>query len=389
MPRVPARMSVRTRVPAWTIDAGLAVICTVPGLVVALLQGSWPVVTLSSLGLAGVALFWRRRNPLLVLISVAALGSLAETEYFILVVCLAVFEVASTRSVGHAVLGYVIATGLPLIGTTAKILLGFHDAATNGVTPAVGLGTSIIDPYVVIALAVGMVLQSTRQRRRTQEDLTEQRIEHARALERARIAAEMHDVVGHALTVMISLANGARSAWQTDPRRSATALEHLGVVGATALEDMQRTLQVLRESDHELDEALHRSGHDLSDVETMIEVYRATGLPVHLTRLGQTIPDSTMLHSAIHRIVEECLTNSLRYATDVSRVEVKIVCRDGMIVIDVVDDGRGRSAESLGTGRGLIGIAERAASFGGTSASGPVAPHGWAVHATLPMEGIA
>ncbi|SMQ75553.1 Signal transduction histidine kinase [Plantibacter sp. VKM Ac-1784] len=372
----------------WALDIGLAAIAVVPGVVNVLVEEPAPALTVTLLGVTAVVLCGRRRAPWAVLTVVAVLAAIGDGRSFTLAVCLAVFEVALRAPLGRAVLGYLLAVGVPLLGTTVKIMLGVDAAATGDVTPAIGVGTSIIDPYVVLAFAAGIVVQSTRQRRRAQDALLEQRIDSARALERARITAEMHDVVGHALTVMISLANGARSAWQTDPERSTQALTHLGEVGATALEDMQRTLRVLRDSDQELDDALHHSGYDLSDIDAMIEVFHTAGMPVTLRHAGDPIPESAMLHAAIHRIVQECLTNVLRYARGARTVEVSLDCSAsaGTVAITVVDDGAPTDAQSLGTGRGLIGISERAASFGGSCAYGPRSPHGWAVMTTLRTE---
>lgn len=378
----------RTSWQLWALDIGLAVIAVVPGVVNTVVEDPTPALTVTLLGVTAVVLCGRRRAPWAALTVVSVLAAIGDSRSFTLAICLAVLEVALRAPIVRAVLGYLIAVGVPLLGTTVKVMLGVDAAATGDVTPAIGVGTSIIDPYVVLVFAAGIVVQSTRQRRRAQEALLEQRIDSARALERARIAAEMHDIVGHALTVMISLANGARSAWHTDPQRSTQALTHLGEVGATALEDMQRTLRVLRDSDQELDDALHHSGYDLSDIETMIEVFHTAGMPVSLRRAGDPIPESAMLNAAIHRIVQECLTNVLRYAHKASAVDVAIDCSAsaGTVTITVVDDGAPTNSPSLGTARGLIGISERAASFGGSCTYGPRAPRGWAVTTTLRTE---
>lgn len=391
-------------------DIGLAVIAVSPGVVSALAPG--PVTAASGLSVVllvatAVALYWRARAPWRVLTLVALFAAIGDSRLFTLALCLAVFELARRESIRRAALGYLVAVGLPLLGTTVKIMLGFNIAATGDVVPALGVGTSIVDPYVVLACAAGVVVQSTLQRRRAQAALLEERIDSARALERARITAEMHDIVGHALTVMISLAGGARAAWQTDPERARQALAHLGEVGATALEDMQRTLRVLRDSDQALDDSLHHSGYDLPDIEVMIEVFRSAGMPVTFERSGDPIPASAMLHAAIHRIVQECLTNVLRYAHGTESVKVDLVCSAaaGTVTIRVEDDGipggipssalyartqqgtqSPRIQPSQGTGRGLIGVAERAHSFGGSCVYGPRSPRGWSVTATLGTE---
>lgn len=386
----PARRGAIASVLAWAtkhprvVTATVALLATVPFLIVALLRGSSPdLFAGASLVAAGVLLLWRARYPIVVVSLVALLASTTDPRLFTAAIAVALYEVARQRRLSVGILGYLIAVGVPLASTGVKIALGLHPGAASGETPPVGLGTSIIDPYVLIGLAAGIVIQNIQERRRAQSALLEQQLSHARAIERARITAEMHDIVGHALTVMVALANGARSGSTTDPERSAQALEHLTQVGATAMDDMQRTLRVLRDSDAELDESLHRSGHDLPPMEESIEVFRAAGLPVTLTQTGSPIPDDPLLITTMHRIVQEGLANALRYAVGATRVDVAIRHGHGLLTIDVTDDGTATRAPSVGTGRGLIGIAERAAAFNGTSAAGPRAPHGWQTRTIL------
>ncbi|WZH36350.1 MAG: histidine kinase [Microbacterium enclense] len=380
---------VETRTPfsRWQralVDGALAVAAVLPGLIGA--GGERPTSAL--LVVVAVILCARRRMPWAILVLVSVLASTADGRAFTLALCLSVYTVAVRVPTGRAGLGYLLAVGIPLLGTTMKVALGLAAPAVGGFNAAVGIGTSLVDPYVVVACAGGIVVRNVVERRRAQEALLQERIDSARAMERTRITAEMHDVVGHALTVMVSLANGARSAWDTDPERSRQALTHLGEVGATALDDMQRTLRVLRDSDHQLDDALHDSGSDLPAIARMVEVFHAAGMPVRLHPRGDDLPDSAMLNAAIHRIVQECLTNALRYAQGATRVDVTIECsaRTGTVTIDIDDDGLLTSVPSLGTGRGLIGVSERAASFGGSCTYGPRTPRGWAVRTTLRTE---
>lgn len=365
----------------------VALLATVPFLIVALLNDSQngPFAAFALVA-AGALLLLRGRRPILVVSLVALLAAITDPRLFTVAIAVAVYEVARRRRLGVGVLGYLIGVGVPLIGTSVKIALSLHPGAMSGETPPVGLGTSIIDPYVLIGLAAGIVIQNIQERRRAQAALLEQQLSHARAMERARITAEMHDIVGHALTVMVALANGARSGSASDPDRSAQALEHLTQVGATAMEDMQRTLRMLRNSDAELDEALHRSGYDLPPLEESIEVFRAAGLPVTLAQSGAPIPDDPLLVTTMHRIVQEGLANALRYAVGVTRVDVTIRHEHGILTIDVADDGTTPLPPSVGTGRGLIGIAERAAAFDGTSTAGPRSPHGWETRTILKTD---
>lgn len=112
-------------------------------------------------------------------------------------------------------------------------------------------------------------------------------------------------------------------------------------------------------------------------------MFRAAGLPVTLAHSGAPIPDDPLLVTTMHRIVQEGLANALRYAVGATRVDVTIRHEHGLLTIDVTDDGTTPLPPSVGTGRGLIGIAERAAAFDGTSTAGPRSPHGWETRTIL------
>lgn len=373
--------------PRWLIDALIAVAVSVPGIVYATLAAEQPVLTVSLLVAASLALIWRRRASLAVLVVVSVLAAVAEPQCFVLVLGLAIFEVATRCTIGGAVLGYAIAVLLPLAGMTIRVALGVPPAAMPDAAPSIGLGATVVDPYLILALAVGIILQSRRERARVQETLVEERIEHARALERSRMAAEMHDIVGHALTVMISLGHGALMTLRDDPERAEQALRSQSAAGASAVAELQRTLQILRDADQVLDDALESSGYDLPALDEMIATFRAVGLPVSLTMTGEPLPGDVQLRLTVHRIVQEALTNALRYAENATRVDVAVAYERSVITIDVIDDGSAaEQPASVGTECGLIGVAERAALYGGTSAAGPRRPHGWELRAVLRYE---
>ncbi len=139
---------------------------------------------------------------------------------------------------------------------------------------------------------------------------------------------------------------------------------------------MRRILHLLRDDDAELAEALHHSGHNLPDLEELVDVFRAAGLPVHLIRVGKAIPNDPTLATTVYRIVQEGLTNALRYAEGATRVEVRLESDGVQVALTITDDGHAPAAgaPSQGSGRGLRGVAERAAAYSGTSASGRL-PH--------------
>lgn len=238
----------------------------------------------------------------------------------------------------------------------------------------------------------------------------DQQAQLATASERARIAREMHDIVAHSLTVMIALADGATRAASTDPDRAMDAMAHVSEIGRTSLTDMRRVLGVLTEaSGDQPGDALSAGGSGpgqlaaavpyapqptFDELAPLIESYRAAGLPITLTVSG-AVPDDSVTQLTVFRVVQEALTNALRYARTPSRVEVTIdFTSPGATEVTVRDDGLGAPAgaasgsiaTSVGSGRGLIGMRERVALYGGAVEAGPVEPRGWRVHARISSD---
>jgi signal transduction histidine kinase len=380
-----------TRVLRWfsahqrVVDALVAVTCLLVqalGLVLPGAQSLWPGLPLVIL--SSVLLLWRRRYPRAILVAVALANTAgvllpAPVAPLTLPAAVALYTVAAMLPTRTALSGYAVLVGLPASGLLVRLLM-------TGSTQA----PSLLEPLALLALAAGVAARGVTQRRAALTQLVNQRLTMARVVERQRIAAEMHDVVAHSLSTMISLADGASSGWERQPERSARALAQLGGVGRSALGEMNRVLQVLREGDAVLDQRLHRSGHNVSDVEEVVEVFRSTGMPVTLTRSGGAMPEQPALVTTVYRIVQESLTNVLRYAVGPTRVEVGIDVAPGTVVVRVTDDGRidthRTRAPSQGSGQGLPGIAARAAAYGGTSEAGPCAGGGWSTSATLHID---
>lgn len=211
----------------------------------------------------------------------------------------------------------------------------------------------------------------------------------ATAAERSRIAREMHDVVAHSLSVVVRLSDGAEAIADQDPARAREAVRQIGEVGRESLRDMRRLLGVLRDGEP-------GGGADLgpqptlAELEHLVETYRTAGLPVAVQQIGDPPTDSGV-QVAVYRTVQESLTNALRYAREPSRVLVQLDYTDG-ITVEVTDDGLNFGPQpSVGTGRGLVGLRERAAVFGGSVEAGPrVDPTtgqdggGWRVRVALP-----
>ncbi|MFT3796859.1 sensor histidine kinase [Microbacterium sp.] len=283
----------------------------------------------------------------------------------------ALFAVASTQSTRRAVAGY--GTG---VAATALATIPYSLSGTQ--PPLVAL----FEPFSLVALVIGVIVKSRRDQQQRLVELVNERIDHAALAERTRIAAEMHDVVAHALTVIVSLANGATSIREKQPEKANAAVEQIAVVSRDALDDMHRTLNLLRASDAGLNENLHRSGDNLPTVEELVERFRIAGLPVTLTRDGDPLPDDVAVRQAVFRIVQESLTNTLRHADAPSAASATIRQENARIEVQIEDDGCPQTAPHT-PGHGLVGIEQRARAFGGHAEAGPRPGGGWRTIAVL------
>ena len=348
---------------------------------------------------ATAALFWRRRRPLLTAVVLTALFALAvavtsETLGLELALGFAMYAVAASRPTWQswAVFGGVLASAaLAVAGSalgTVPVPQGDGDALELDERASTLVGVAV---FLLVALAVGV---SVRNRRLHVADLVERAnalardrerlAELARAAERSRIAREMHDVVAHSLSVMVTLADGAGVALDRAPDRARVALEELARTGRGALADMRRVLGVLDGPDPERGGAAPLAPQP-DDLCELVERFRTAGLPVR-ANLTDPLPDDPALRLAVYRIAQEALTNALRHARGTARVALTVARQGRDVVVEVVDDGAALPvAPSDGAGRGLIGMRERVAVFGGTVETGPWRG-GWRVRAVLPWR---
>jgi len=188
--------------------------------------------------------------------------------------------------------------------------------------------------------------------------------------------------------VMVALSDGGAVVVRRDPERAAEVLAELSRTGRTALADMRRVLGVLRD-DASAGRAPREPLADGASLGKLLDGFRTAGLPVHYSHTGPALPEEVALQLTVYRIVQESLTNVLRYGRALSRVDVLVVRDDSTVTIEVHDDGRGtvEAATSGGTGQGLAGMKERARIYGGTVEAGPAAGGGWRVQAVLALNG--
>jgi signal transduction histidine kinase len=196
----------------------------------------------------------------------------------------------------------------------------------------------------------------------------------------------MHDIVSHSLTVMISLADGSvRSAEVSPPSsgrpdRSVDAMRLVAETGRGALADMRRLLGVLR--DGEGGAAAREPQPGVADLGDLVETFRAAGLPVRITVTGVP-PEDVGQQLTVFRVVQEGLTNALRYAASATAVRVVIVFQPGTVIVTIDDDAALHPTADQGSGRGLLGLRERVGLYGGRLEAGPRPGGGWRVRAVF------
>jgi signal transduction histidine kinase len=209
---------------------------------------------------------------------------------------------------------------------------------------------------------------------RHEQDLVAER---AVADERVRIARELHDAVGHAVNVMVLHAGAARLA--TDDPRTAASLREIEETGRAALTDLDHMLGLL----HADVDAPLTPIHGSADIARLVAEMNAAGANVHLHQCCD-LPLERRVGIAAYRIVQESLTNAIKHA-GAAHIEVTLSCIGPDLEILVVDDGVGSAGDGpTGSGRGIVGMRERASVLGGRLEAGPSPSGGFRVRALLP-----
>jgi len=218
----------------------------------------------------------------------------------------------------------------------------------------------------------------------------DQQVALAAAAERARIAREMHDIVAHNLTVMVTLSEAAATSVPTSPARSAELMRGVSAIGRRALTDTRSLLGVLREGPAPASPDV-QPAPGLGQLDELADQVRAAGLDTSVEISGE-VPDLPEgLQLTVYRLVQEALTNTLKHAGAGARAVVRLRFQPGELRLEIDDDGAGGNAAAgtgggTGAGGGLLGMKERARAYGGDVQAGPRTPHGWRVSADLKLE---
>ncbi|MGA7204358.1 MAG: histidine kinase [Specibacter sp.] len=309
----------------------------------------------------------------------------APASFAAVATAMALYAVAVYRSARHAVFA--------LLGTTSVLLL----AATLLPLPMVDLGQAgqAIVVLVIAALA-GLNVRTRRGYEAALVDRAERLMreqEHlvsiATAAERNAIAREMHDIVSHGLAVMISLSHGAAEIMPLDPTRAVDAMRQVAETGRTAVVDMRRMLGVLNQGNTGESDGAVAPAPGVEDIPALLELFRSAGLPVVQHAVGVP-PADPGIQLTIYRVIQEGLTNALKHSRTATAVVVCVEFSAQAIMISVTDDGQHEGIPADDTGRGIVGMRERVALYGGTMQAGPLAGRGWSVTARfMPQKGTA
>ena len=332
-----------------------------------------PVAALIPLALAmTLPLAWRRAHPLpAVAVAMSAfvvLGVLEgtqEPQTPLVALLIAVYSLGVHAETRPAVAGLLIAILAWLVKEAGDLI--------------------VMGPLFTGAWLTGRVVRArehdARRLRELATALERERVEEARiavAEERARMARELHDVVAHAMSVIVLQAGAERVNLAPESESTDAALRSIERTGREALAEMRRLVGMLREDG---EEAVLVPRPSLAHVDVLLEQTRKAGLPVELHVLGEPVELSPGLDMSAYRIVQESLTNVLKHAGD-ARASVVLDYRPRTLAIEVADDGRGGTPNG---GHGIAGMRQRVALFGGELEAGP-RDRGFVVRARFPLE---
>lgn len=247
----------------------------------------------------------------------------------------------------------------------------------------------VVFPTTVLAAVFAGQVMATMRTRRADELQREAAAEQDRQrdtrrqvdAERLRIARELHDVVAHNISLINVQATMGVHLMDTRPEEAGAALSAIKSASKQALGELRRILDVLRQPD-EAEPTAPAPG--LAQLDALVATTRKAGLPVAVHLLGTPAPLPSIVDVAAYRIVQESLTNALRYAGG-SPTRVHLHYRPGCVGLVIDDDGLGAPTTPAGTGHGIAGMRERAAAVGGTLHAGHRSDGGFTVTAELPL----
>lgn len=302
--------------------------------------------------------------------------------------------------------------GILIAGMGAAVLLG---AQRNATLSRLGLAIVLAGSVVVVGngpgsttddlvsvpamFAIGWLVGWALRERTERTEAAEERAQRAErereaaarvavAEERSRIARELHDVVAHAVSVMVLQVGAVRHRMPDSAAEDREALRNVEESGRNALAEMRRLLNAMRDEGDEAELAPHPG---LADLDRLVHDVTAAGMAVDLRVVGEPAPLPAGLDLSAYRIVQEGLTNSLKHS-GAGRTEVTVAYENDALRLEVRDHGSTNGSRldghgaGHGRGHGLVGIRERVKVFGGEMSAGPAPGGGFLVRARLPRH---
>jgi signal transduction histidine kinase len=340
-------------------------------------------------------------DTLALLIAVALLA--ARRRYPLAACVLLVFEVLATRYRAMPIAPLIVV----FAGYSAVAYSRFRGASLVTVpwlwvivgTVFWGMAALLILVSLALTVTVGYAVHAMAERDRV---LAEHEAATRRALEqeRARIASELHDVVTHSVSVMIVQAGAARQVLSEAPGEARAAMLAVEASGRAAMTELRHLLGLLNPTEAPGEEAGRPDAAaaelepqpGLAQLQALVDRLTAAGLPIDLRIGALPLELSPGLDLAVFRVVQEALTNVIKHAGK-PPTTVSLTYGEGQLVVEVTDLGRpiraAAPAVPAGAKRGLIGLRERIALYGGVLDAGPRTGGGWIVRARFPVDALS
>lgn len=332
---------------------------------------------------------FRRRWPLGSIVtawSFCALGSLAVASFFYLqspfgLTLYSAYIAGITPGLRRSLAGLAVTlVGLSIVNVTHPDVVPGDYLFPGGFVVAMWLGARTIHNRTLLAAELHEAAAAAAERR-------EVAAARAAAEERRRIAREMHDLVGHSVSVMVVQAGGARRILEHDPDRAVEAAVRIEATGRAALSEMRRLLGLLGAADGD---AAFEPQPTLDAIGPLIERANAAGLraTLHVDGDPRSLPAGAEV--AAYRVVQEALTNTLKHA-GAAQADVVLRWHPDALEIVVADRGsvpgrpHGDTADLPSGGHGIVGMRERVKVYGGELSANPRPDGGFVVRARIPL----
>ena len=328
---------------------------------------------------SALALVARRRNPVAVLgivfgatLAYFLIGYHDGPIWFPLIVA---YYTAAVR--GHRLVAAIFGLSGFLLFPRLDFLL------RDGPAPS-RIATLALAAWLLVLFGTAEIVRIRRERAAEAERMKEEETLRLAGEERLRIARELHDALGHHLSLISVQAGVALHVNETLPEQARTSLAAIRDASKEALTELRSVLDILRQRG----EAAPRfPGSTLARIEDLAAQASAAGLEVRTEVVGEARPLPYGVEAAAFRIVQEALTNVRRHAGRATAT-VRIAYGERDLAVQVDDDGRGAAvgASREESGKGIVGMRERVAALGGELEAGPRAEGGFSVRAVLPLE---